>query len=117
MPGVAQCLANLTLTKVRFEKLGKQGLRNWCNEVLRESQKKYVPVATGTLRRSGRVQEMKLSPVEYNMRISYTVNYAIYVHEIPMQHDVGSMKFLATPFNLMSYRLIKKLEDAMEAAV
>ncbi len=117
MPGLAKCLANLALTQKRFEKLGRKGLLDWCNEVMRESQKKYCPVDTGTLRRSGRVQVMKISLTEFHVRLSYTANYAIYVHEVPMQHDVGSMKFLSTPFNLMSFRLMKKLESEMAGAV
>jgi len=117
MPGAEKCLANLALTKSRFEKLGRQGLLDWCNEVMRESQKKYCPVDTGNLRRSGRVQVLKDSPAEFHVRLSYTANYAIYVHEIPMAHDVGSMKYLSTPFNLMSFRLMKKLESEMAGAV
>lgn len=117
MPGLQKCLANLALTQKKFEKLGRQGLLDWCNEVMRESQMKYCPVDTGTLRRSGRVQIVDNSLKDFKVRLSYTANYAIYVHEIPMQHDVGSMKFLSTPFNLMSFRLMKKLESEMAGAI
>ena len=117
MPGLAKCLANLAITKSKFEKMGRQGLLDWCNEVMRESQARYCPVDTGTLRRSGRVQIMGNSLTEFHVRLSYTANYAIYVHEILMQHDVGSMKFLATPFNLMSFRLMRKLESAIAGAL
>jgi len=117
MPGVTKCLANLKLTQNKFEKLGRQGILNWCNEVMRESQMKYCPVDTGTLRRSGRVQIMNNSLKDFSVRLSYTANYAIYVHEIPMAHDVGSMKYLSTPFNLMSFRLMQKLEAEMVGAV
>ena len=117
MPGAAKCLANLALTKIKFEKLGRQGLLDWCNEVMRESQSKYCPYLTGNLSRSGRVQVMKNSLTEFFVRLSYIANYAIYVHETPMAHDHGSMKFLSTPFNLMSFRLMQKLESAMAGAV
>ena len=117
MPGSAACLAKLALTQAHFEKLGRQGIKNWSNEVLRESQMKYCPVDTGALRRSGRAFVMKNTMTEFYMRISYVMNYAAAVHEIPMNHNVGSMKYLATPFNLMSYRLLKKLEAEMKGAL
>jgi hypothetical protein len=117
MPGATKCIANLKLVQKQFESLGKAGLIDWCNEVLRRSQSQYCPVDTGFLRRSGRVAVMKSNLSELQIRISYTAEYAIYVHEIPMQHDNGSMKFLSTPFNLMSYQLMKKLESEMGAAL
>lgn len=117
MPGADKCIAKLAITKKQMEKFGKAALIDWCNEVLRRSQKDYCPVDTGTLRRSGRVAVMKSTLTELQIRISYTAEYAIYVHEVPMQHDNGSMKFLSTPFNLMSYQLMKKLESEMGAAL
>ncbi len=117
MPGSVACLAKLALTQKHFEKLGRDGIKNWSNEVLRESQMKYCPVDTGALRRSGRAFIMKNTPTEFYMRISYVMNYAAAVHEIPMQHNVGSMKYLATPFNLMSHRLVQKLEAEMKKAI
>jgi len=117
MPGLEKCLANLALTQRHFEKLGRQGILDWCNEVMRESQSKYCPVDKGALRRSGRVQIMKNTLTEFHVRLAYTMNYAGYVHEIPMRHNVGSMKYLSTPFNLMSFYLVKKLEAEMKKAV
>lgn len=117
MPGLQKCLANLKLTQKKFEQIGRKELLDWCNEVMRESQMKYCPVDTGNLRRSGRVQVMKNSLTEFNVRLSYTTDYAIHVHEVPMPHNVGSMKYLSTPFNLMSFRLMKKLETEMGKAL
>jgi len=116
MPGSAQCIAKLALKQKQFESLGRKGLQECTLEVLGRS-KEMCPVKTGKLRRSGNTRIIKNTITNFYMRISYPVVYAAAVHEIPMQHNVGSMKYLATPFNLMSHRLLKTLEAEMKKAI
>ena len=116
MPGANLCIAKLAITQKQFGTLGRKGIKDWTTQVLAAS-KEMCPVDTGKLRRSGTNFILKNTLTEFYMRISYTMNYAAAVHEIPAAHPVGSMKYLATPFNLMSYLLIKKLESGMRKAV
>lgn len=71
------------------------------NTVLNES-KKIVPVATGNLRASGKVDPPKTSDGVTVVDVNYggaAAPYAIYVHEIPdYRHAPGkSFKFLEIP--------------------
>jgi hypothetical protein len=71
------------------------------NTVLNES-KKIVPVATGNLRASGRVEPPKSTDTETVVDVTYggaAAPYAIYVHEIPhYRHAAGkTFKFLEIP--------------------
>lgn len=117
MPGLAQCLANLKVTENKFEKFGRKGLVDWANKTMTISRSQYCPVDTGRLRASAEVKIKKNTLTEFHVRLSYSTPYAIYVHEIPMNHPWGSMKYLSTPFNLQSFYLLKKLETEMRAAV
>jgi len=79
--------------------------------------KRRVPVDTGVLRASGRVEE----PQRYRGRISVTLsyggaaeNYAIIVHEdLDAHHSVGQAKYLESVLNesrsSMAARLAKRL--------
>jgi hypothetical protein len=117
MPGAALCLANLKLTQAHFEKLGRQGLVDWSNQVMTLSRSKYCPVDKGLLRSTAQVTIQKNTLTEFYTRLSYSTPYAVYVHEIPANHPYGSMKYLSTPFNLMSHLLVKKLEAEMKKAL
>jgi len=117
MPGSTVCLAKLALTQAHFEKLGRQGLKKWCDATLKESRDKFCPVDKGVLKASGKSKTIKNTLTEFYVRLSYSTPYAIYVHEVPAHHPHGSMKYLATPFNLRSYLLIKTLESEMKGAL
>lgn len=117
MPGSTECIANLVIERAKLEVAGRQAVKNWAYEVLRVSMKDYCPVDTGTLRRSGRVQVVLDTMARFYIRIGYTAEYALAVHELDIPHDVGSMKYLSTPFNLMSYRLMKKIEADVGAVL
>lgn len=117
MPGLQQCLTNLKVTESKFEKLSRKGLVEWANKTMTISRSVYCPVDTGRLRGSAEVKIQKNTFTEFYVRLSYSTPYAAKVHEIPMSYNVGSMKYLATPFNLMSYKLIKKLEAEMKGAL
>lgn len=117
MPGADQCIANLEITKLQFAKLGKQGLLKWGNKVMRTSQKDYCPWKTGALSGSGKVLVDQDTPGNVVIKLTYTKEYAAAVHEIPRHHNHGTYKYLATPFNLMSYQLAKELEGEMKDAV
>lgn len=117
MPGADKCIANLELKKNQFQKLGKQGLLKWGNKVMRVSQKDYCPWKTGALSGSGKVLEDKDTAGNVGIILTYTKKYAGPVHEIPMHHNHGTYKYLATPFNLMAYQLTKELEGDLKGAV
>lgn len=113
MAGAKQCIANLKVTQRKMKKLGEAALIKWCYEVLRVSQMDYCPYKTGKLRNSGEVHLLTSTDTETVIIIAYTAGYSLVVHEIPMMHDIGSMKFLSTPFNLMSYGLPELLNTEM----
>lgn len=117
MPGAALCVANLKLIQKQFEKLGRQGLVDWANKTMVLSRSKYCPVDTGLLRSTAQVTVVKNTLTEFHVRLSYDTQYAVYVHEIPMNHPYGSMKYLATPFNLRSYYLLQTIEKEMKSAL
>lgn len=117
MPGAAQCIANLELTRLRLDAAAKDAVKQHCNEVLRESQTTYCPRDTGNLMRSGNVFLFKDTPTEFSMCITYTASYALKQHELPFHHAVGQWKYLTTPFNAMSGQLTRKLEAAWSNAL
>jgi hypothetical protein len=116
MPGAAQCIANVMLTRQRLDAASKKVVKQWSNEVLRNSQK-ICPRDKGNLMRSGRVTVTKDTATEFYCRIGYTAVYALKQHEMPYHHDVGQWKYLSTPFNGLGPLLRKSLEDAWSFAL
>jgi len=112
MPGAAECIANLLITQVRIEEAGKKAVKDWSTEVL-GAAKELCPRDTGKLSRSGVTEEVKNTLTDYQMKISFPVEYAAPVHEIPRFHVVGQAGFLRVPFNLKSSDLVKKLESSI----
>lgn len=78
-----------------------QALFMEANEVLNAS-KRIVPVDTGALKNSGRVEQPKITPRDVSVEITYggaAAPYALYVHEDPdASHAPGkTFKFLEKP--------------------
>lgn len=91
----------------------KQGLHEEAQIIMRNSQK-IVPVDSGTLRRSGQVN----NPVEEGSRISVTLGYggaakayALIQHEnLFYSHKEGQQaKYLETPFNRQQPKIRENL--------
>lgn len=69
------------------------------NHILAEAVQD-CPVKEGTLRRSGKVDEIEISLTEVSARLIFDVDYAIYVHEnLQAHHPVGHAKFLENAVN------------------
>lgn len=117
MPGLQRCLTNLKVTESKFEKLSRKGLVEWANKTMTISRSVYCPVDTGRLRGSAEVKIQKNTFTEFYVRLSYSTPYAAKVHEIPMHHRWGSMKYLSTPFNVQTHYLMTKLESEVRVAL
>jgi hypothetical protein len=108
------------------EKILAQAMFAEANVVLNES-KKIVPVATGNLRASGRVERPVTGNGEASVEITYggaAAPYALIVHEVPtnsggrwgtgMRHAAGkSYKYLEIP--VMAHK--KKFVDAVRGRI
>jgi hypothetical protein len=111
MPGAAQCIENLYIIQQRLETASKKAVLKWGLDVQGKSLE-LCPVKFGYLRRSGYLKEEKNTLTEFYIRIGYTADYALKQHEMPFHHAVGQWKYLSTPFNQMSPKLISFLEEA-----
>ena len=60
-------------------------------QVLADASKELTPVDTGALRDS-----CEVVVTDDGGSVRYTADYAVYVHEIPAQHETGQDKFLET---------------------
>lgn len=98
MRGMSQVKSNLNKMPDRILKAGKEGLREVADTIYNDSRVNYVPIDTGELQNSARLDEM-FRPKGLTIVISYNTDYAIYVHEIPYRHVHGSWKYLENPFN------------------
>jgi len=99
----ATCIANLVMTANRIDKDARAAAKETADEVMSESKERYCPVDTGELKGSGKVEVVKNSIIEFHVRLSYSTQYAIYVHEIPYHHNHGSWKYLSIPFNKANF--------------
>lgn len=112
MPGAAECIAKLVITRARMDDAGKKAVRDWSTEVL-GAAKDLTPHDTGKLIRSGVTEEVKNTLTDYQIKIAFPMEYAAAVHEIPRHHVIGQAGFLRIPFNLKSSDLVKKLESSI----
>jgi len=111
--GAAVCVANLIAKTAAVNLTARNTIKDFARDVKTTSQNQYCPVDKGNLKKSAKDEVIKNSLTEFFVRISYGegLDYAIYVHEIPRNHPIGQYKFLSTPFNLMSYRLMTDLQS------
>jgi hypothetical protein len=90
-----------------------QAMYNAGTTVLNES-KKIVPVDTGALKNSGRVEPVKRTKDSIEVEITYggaAAGYALYVHEDPAaRHKPGqTFKFLEIPVMAYQDKFIKSV--------
>lgn len=84
---------------------------------LREA-KKRTPVATGALRKSGKVSKPKISGKTVTVDISFggeTAPYAVYVHEdLEAFHPIGQAKFLESVIEESRPHMAKRIAKRIE---
>lgn len=119
-------LNKLISTVNRVDGLGpviERAIFSEATTVLNES-KRIVPVATGNLRASGRVEKPKKSGTQYTVEVTYggaAAPYAMFVHEIPPdsggrwgtgnKHKPGkSFKFLEIPAKAHSDKFVSNVK-------
>lgn len=112
--GVTKVTKNMRRSAQGAQSGAVRATRILANEVLRESQT-LVPVRTGNLKASGRVQE-SLSRSNFTANVSYgardatnSASYAAYVHEdLNVPHAAPTMaKFIEIPW-------VRIMADAMK---
>ncbi len=85
----------------------EKSLTKVSNHILAEAIQ-ICPVETGTLRRSGKVTNLKTTFLEVSNEIRFDTDYAVYVHErLDLHHPVGQAKFLETAVNSNTKELVK----------
>ena len=91
-------------------------------EVMRDSKENYVPVVTGTLRRSGFVQPPEVGPGGFSVRLGYggpAAPYAFAVHENPNAGQsakgsrVGQWKYLEQPLMQAQEKIRRAITSAI----
>lgn len=87
LKGVRKMRDDLTKLKSLLQRSVEISLENEASTILSNSQKNYVPVASGGLRDSGEVSTVEWSGGVATITIRYTAPHAIPVHENPSQHD------------------------------
>lgn len=96
---LGKVLANIEKAGKEIDKKAAKALTDEGNEILKKSMEQ-CPVATGTLRRSGTVNNPKTKAGEMSVEIGYHTDYAGPVHEnMEASHPVGKAKFLEDPVN------------------
>jgi hypothetical protein len=116
MPGADLCIAQLLIKQKLINQEAQKVVKNWCNGTLGKSQA-ITPVKTGKLRRSGNVTVEKNTLTEFYCRISFPVEYAAKVHELPIPHRVGQSQFLRIPYTQESPKLVRALEEALRKVI
>ena len=87
----------------------EKSLTKVSNHILAEAIQ-ICPVKEGTLRRSGKVTNLKTTFLEVSNEIRFDTDYAVYVHErLDLHHPVGQAKFLETALNATAPDLAKEV--------
>lgn len=95
----------------------KLGLREWGEETMTIAKEQFVPVDTGVLRDSGRVDSFdrrKGPAIELSFGEGPAGGYAIKVHELPRPHRVGQDKYLEAPAGMRQHLVRDSIEDAVK---
>lgn len=81
-----------------FRSAAKIALREEAEAIMAESRDIYVPIDTGHLKSTGKVQNVAETGSEMVVSMGYSADYAEEVHEnLRARHLVGSAKYLETP--------------------
>ena len=88
-------------------------------EIMTDSKTNYVPVVTGQLRRSGRVEKPVISTNRVTVTIGYGVDapYARAVHERPDYMGQGKNKYLSKPLNAAVPKIPSRLHALLKQKV
>ncbi len=99
--GVADMQAQLHGLAFRARVVAGMALKHRADAVMDRSKEEFVPVKTGRLRETGRVDQVAFSGSNISVELKYggpQAPYAILQHETPwFQHRVGQWKFLEQP--------------------
>jgi hypothetical protein len=85
-------------------------------EIMTDSKQNYVPVITGTLRRSGFVNRPRVQAGKVVIVIGYggaARSYALAVHEAPITRGQGKNKYLSNPVNAAAAQIPARLATRM----
>lgn len=97
--GADKVLANMLKFGGGLETKAISALHAEANNILKEAMDQ-CPVETGTLRRSGTVDEPKVNKKNITVEIGFNTEYAAAVHErIGARHKIGKAKYLEDPVN------------------
>lgn len=89
----------LIVKGTKIDKNAAKALTDEANTILLQAMAQ-TPVETGTLRRSGTVEDPKVSAKSITVEIGFHTDYAADVHEnLKAYHDQGKAKFLEDPVN------------------
>jgi hypothetical protein len=111
MKGFNQVKANLQGFYENVLDAGRESLKEVATTIYEDSKTNYVPIDTGALKNSAKMEE-KSGVSNYTIKISYNTTYAIYVHEIVYYyHAHGSWKYLETPFTIHTSKLAKIIAE------
>lgn len=116
MKGLAQVNANIRKLEPRIIDAAQNGMIATAKTIMISSQRDYVPVDTGTLRKSARM-DYTVAGKNFSVWVSYNTDYAIYVHEIPYNHTKGSWKFLELPFTKYIPTIAKNIRKELKAVL
>jgi len=110
----SECVERLGVIALALEERLKAATLEHAKETMALSQNKYVPVLTGKLKESGSVSAHD-EVIEYKAVLSYSIHYAIWVHEQPKPHSnpaSASWKYLQIPLTELAPQFIEKLKVA-----
>jgi hypothetical protein len=109
---------NKGVAKAKITDLGA-ALSQIGEEIMLDSKTNYVPVVTGNLRRSGRVEKPVISTNRVTVTLGYGVDapYARAVHERPDYMGQGKNKYLSKPLNAAVPLMPRKLQVILQQKV
>lgn len=115
--GADKVLANMILLGGKLEAQATKALTDEANTILNAAMDQ-TPVETGTLRRSGTVEDPKVSAKGITVEIGFHTAYAAAVHEnLNAAHKIGKAKFLEDPVNRAAPGLAGRLAARMRLGI
>ena len=116
MRGYEQVRSKLQRLPDSLAQAGKDGLHEVGQKIF-DQARDTVPVDTGTLKGSGRMDESG-SGNKVKITIGFYTDYAVYVHEIMYyQHPHGKAKYLEDPFNSNIANIESVIASKMKGAL
>ena len=108
--------------KLRLGKVFKEFLPEVGDALFRRAEKimaiskdQYVPVLTGDLKASGKVEGPEITKTKIKVSLEYPLHYATKQHErLDFHHSIGQAKFLEIPLNEAKSTLIKDISEELK---